>query len=70
MHHAAAVDQHEGALRAEAAQVDGRGAGTAAVGVAVRIEYVAPGTTYHYKLTATKAGHTISTADATFTTPR
>jgi hypothetical protein len=46
------------------------GAGTAPFGVAWRIEYLAPGTTYHYRLTATKAGHAISTADATFTTPR
>jgi hypothetical protein len=45
------------------------GAGTAAFGLGWRIE-VAPGTTYHYRLTATKAGHAISTADATFTTPR
>jgi hypothetical protein len=46
------------------------GAGTAAVGVGHRIEHLAPRTTYHYRLTATKAGHAISTADATFTTPR
>ena len=46
------------------------GAGTAAFGVAYKIEYLARGTTYHYRLTATKAGHAISTADATFTTPR
>jgi len=46
------------------------GAGTAAVGVAFRIEYLTPGTTYHYRLTAIKAGHAISTADATFTTTR
>jgi hypothetical protein len=46
------------------------GAGTAAVGVGYRIEYLARGTTYHYRLTATKAGRAISTADATFTNPR
>jgi hypothetical protein len=46
------------------------GAGTAAVVVAWGIEALVPGTTYHYRLTATKAGHAISTADATFTTPR
>jgi hypothetical protein len=46
------------------------GAGTAAVGVGYKIEYLARGTTYHYRLTATKAGHAASTADATFTTPR
>ena len=45
------------------------GAGTAAVGVSARIK-LTPGTTIHYRLTATKAGRTISTADATFTTPR
>jgi hypothetical protein len=46
------------------------GAGTAAVGVSYSVEHLAPRTTYHYRLTATKAGHAISTADATFTTPR
>jgi hypothetical protein len=46
------------------------GAGTAAVGVGYKIEYLAPRTTYHYRLTAKKAGHAISTADATFTTSR
>jgi len=45
------------------------GAGTSAVAVSARIAYLAPGTTYHYKLTASKAGRAISTADATFTTP-
>src|SRR5207244_8269182 len=45
------------------------GAGTAAVGVSARIK-LTPGTTIHYRLTATKAGRTISTADATFTPPR
>jgi hypothetical protein len=40
------------------------GAGTAAVGVGYKIEYLARGTTYHYRLTATKAGHAISTAYA------
>jgi hypothetical protein len=45
------------------------GAGTAAVAVSVEIR-VSPGTTYHYRLTATKAGRAISTAGATFTTPR
>jgi hypothetical protein len=46
------------------------GAGTSAITVSARIAYLTPGTTYHYKLTASKAGRTISTADATFTTPR
>jgi hypothetical protein len=45
------------------------GAGTAAVAVSARVAGLAPGTTYHYKLTASKAGRAISTADATFTTP-
>ena len=45
-------------------------AGTAAVGLSWKIEFLTPGTTYHYRLTATKAGHAISTPDATFTTPR
>ena len=40
------------------------GAGTRAVGVGYKIEYLARGTTYHYRLTATKAGHAISTAYA------
>jgi hypothetical protein len=44
------------------------GAGTSAVSVNARIAYLAPGTTYHYKLTASKAGRAVSTADATFTT--
>jgi hypothetical protein len=46
------------------------GAGTAAVSVSARIAYLAPGTTYHYKLIASKAGRATSTADATFTTRR
>jgi hypothetical protein len=45
------------------------GAGTSAAAVSARIANLAPGTTYHYKLTASKAGRPISTADATFTTP-
>jgi hypothetical protein len=44
------------------------GAGTSAIAVFVEVR-LAPGTTYHYKLTASKAGRAISTADATFTTP-
>jgi len=44
------------------------GAGTAAVAVSANVR-VAPGTTYHYKLIASKAGRAISTADATFTAP-
>ena len=44
------------------------GAGTAAIAVSANVR-VAPGTTYHYKLTASKAGRAISTTDATFTTP-
>jgi hypothetical protein len=45
------------------------GTGASAVAVSARIAGLAPGTTYHYKLTASKAGRAISTADATFTTP-
>jgi hypothetical protein len=45
------------------------GAGNSAVAVSARIAYLTPGTTYHYKLTASKAGRAASTADATFTTP-
>ena len=45
------------------------GAGTSAVAVSARIANLAPRTTYHYKLTASKAGRAVSTADATFTTP-
>ena len=45
------------------------GAGTAAVGVSARLR-LAPATTYHYRLTVTKAGRRISTPDATYTTPR
>jgi hypothetical protein len=45
------------------------GAGTSAAAVSARIANLAPGTTYHYKLTASKAGRPVSTADATFTTP-
>jgi hypothetical protein len=45
------------------------GAGTAAVAVSAEIR-VLPGTTYHHRRTATKAGRATSTADATFTTPR
>ena len=45
------------------------GAGSSAITVSARIAYLVPGTTYHYKLTASKAGHEISTGDATFTTP-
>lgn len=48
----------------------GLGAGTAIVTVAARVAYLTPGTTYHYKLTALKAGRAISTPDATFTTRR
>jgi hypothetical protein len=45
------------------------GAGKSAVAVSARIAHLTSGTTYHYKLTASKAGRAISTADATFTTP-
>jgi hypothetical protein len=44
------------------------GVGTSAIAVSSKIAHLTPGTTYHYKLTATKAGHAFSTADATFTT--
>ena len=46
------------------------GAGASAVSVSARIAYLTPGATYHYKLTASKAGREIGTADATFTTAR
>jgi hypothetical protein len=45
------------------------GAGTAPVGVFDRIANLTPGTTYHYRLKALKAGRVISSADATFTMP-
>jgi hypothetical protein len=45
------------------------GAGTVAIGVNANIR-TTPGTTYHYKLTASRAGHKISTGDATFTAPQ
>ena len=45
------------------------GSGTTSVGASARIAYLSPGTTYHYKLIASKAGRALSTADATFTTP-
>jgi hypothetical protein len=45
------------------------GAGTSTFQVFATVAGLAPGTTYHYKLTASKAGRAISTADATFTTP-
>jgi len=44
-------------------------AGTASVATSARLAYLSPGTTYHYKLIASKAGRALSTADATFTTP-
>jgi hypothetical protein len=43
-------------------------AGASTVAVSARVAYLAPGTTYHYRLIARKAGRAISTADATFTT--
>jgi hypothetical protein len=43
-------------------------AGSAAVAASARVANLAPGTTYHYKLIASKAGRAVSTADATFTT--
>jgi hypothetical protein len=46
------------------------GAGTSAVAVAARVAYLTPGTTYQYKLVASKAGRAISTANAAFTTVR
>lgn len=45
------------------------GAGTAVIAVNSRIVFLTPGTTYHYKLTASKAGRAVSTPVATFTTP-
>ena len=45
------------------------GAGRSAVAVSARVAGLAPGTTYHYNLTASKAGRAVHTADATFTTP-
>jgi hypothetical protein len=44
------------------------GAGTSAINVNARIAFLTPGTTYHYELTASKAGHVFTTPDATFTT--
>ena len=43
---------------------------TAVVGVFSRIAFLTPGTTYHYMLTASKAGRVVSTPEATFTTRR
>jgi hypothetical protein len=45
------------------------GAGTGPVSVNAKIAYLTPGTTYHYTLTGTKAGHPVTTPEATFTTP-
>jgi hypothetical protein len=45
------------------------GAGTGFGSVNSKLAYLTPGTTYHYELTASKAGRLIHTADATFTTP-
>jgi hypothetical protein len=36
--------------------------------VTARIDFLTPATTYHYKLTALKAGHPVNTPEATFTT--
>jgi hypothetical protein len=44
------------------------GAGTGPVNVNARIAFLTPGTTYHYTLTGTKAGHPVTTPEATFTT--
>jgi hypothetical protein len=44
------------------------GVGTAAIAVSAQVAHLAPGTTYHYKLIARKAGRAITTADATFAT--
>jgi hypothetical protein len=44
------------------------GSGTSAIAVNSRVAYLTPGTTYHYVLIASKAGRTIRTADAKFTT--
>jgi hypothetical protein len=45
------------------------GAGTGPVNVNARIAYLTPGTTYHYTLTASKAGHPVTSPEATFITP-
>jgi hypothetical protein len=45
------------------------GAGASGVAVNSKIANLRPRTTYHYKLTASKAGRAFSTPDATFTTP-
>jgi hypothetical protein len=45
------------------------GAGASAVAVNSKVANLTPRTTYHYKLTASKAGRAVSTPDATFTTP-
>jgi hypothetical protein len=44
------------------------GSGTAVVTVSARVAYLAPRTTYHYRLIGSKAGRDLTTADATFTT--
>lgn len=45
------------------------GAGASGVAVNSKLANLTPRTTYHYKLTASKAGSAVSTGDATFTTP-
>jgi hypothetical protein len=45
------------------------GAGTGPVNVNARVAVLTPGTTYHYTLTASKAGHPVTTPEATFITP-
>jgi hypothetical protein len=44
------------------------GAGTKPVPVKAAVSGLEPGTTYHFRLTATNAGGTVSSDDATFTT--
>jgi hypothetical protein len=56
---------HEGGAHSAVAL----GAGTSAIAVNSRVAFLTPGTTYHYRLTASKAGRIVSTPDATFTTP-
>jgi hypothetical protein len=44
------------------------GASNTPSSVTARVDYLTPATTYHLELTALKAGHPVSTPEATFTT--
>jgi hypothetical protein len=45
------------------------GSGTSTIPIAVTLQALSPGTTYHYRLVATNTGGTTYGADETFTTP-